>query len=184
MALSLVIEDGTGLDPNANSYATEAEFDDHFACIGIDISGISSADKIAGLIGAATQILEVCYEYKGKITHSESPIQPLLWPRTGLCDRRGLEIDGSSIPGDLKTAQIELARQIAIQSNYFYSDTPTNTGAVKKEKLDVLEQEYFGPGTEVINTVARDASEWVTKILKPYLSGGYNPFQINNKATV
>lgn len=184
MALVLVIEDGSGADPDANSYATEAEFDDHFTCIGVDISGLTSDQKIAGLIGAATQVMEFCYEYKGSITHTESPTQPLLWPRTGLCDRRGLEIDGSSIPDDIKTAQIELARQFAIQSNYIYSDEATNTGAVKKEKLDVLEQQFYGPGTEILNTVVQNANQWVRKILAPYLASGNNPFQINNKAVV
>lgn len=182
MALTLVIEDGTGSDPTANSYATEQEFDDYFETVGIDISGLTSAQKIAGLVGAATQILEICYEYRGTITHTESPIQPLLWPRTGLCDRRGLKISKTSIPADIKKAQIELARQLATQSNYLYSDSPTNTGAIKREKLDVLEQEFFGPGSEIVTTVAKTADGWIRKILAPYITGASSTFLVNNRA--
>lgn len=183
MALSLTIEDGTGSDPNANSYATEQEFNDHFACVGIDVSSFTSAQIIAGLISAATQIMEYCYEYKGKITHTESPLQPLLWPREGLCDRRGVEITKTSIPKDIKTAQIELARQAILQPNFLYSDSPVNTGAIKREKLDVLEQEYYGPGTEVMLTITQNASQWVRKILSHYTTGS-SPFQVNNRAVV
>lgn len=187
MAITIIIEDGSGSDPDANSYATEVEFTDYFNCLGIDITGLSGDQIRQGLISAATSIMEYCYKYKGTLTHSTNPIQPLLWPRTGLCDRRGLLIDGSTIPLDVKNAQMELARQVAIElansSDYRYSDNPTNQGVVKREKLDVLEQEFFGPGTEVLNKATRTAGQFVIKILEPYITNS-NAFQLTNEAVV
>ena len=80
-----------------------------------------------------------------------------------------------------------MARTVAIDikngERYAYSDDPTNLGAVKKDKLDVLETEYYGPGSEVNTNVSKTVSDYVRKLLQPWLAAGNNPFQVTNVAT-
>ncbi len=101
--MPLVIEDGTGV-LGANSYNTEAEFRAYFLEINVDVTALTTTEVEGGLIDAATNMLEYCFKYKGEITYPLTP-QPLLWPRTGLCDRRKLAVDGSTIPVELLKAQ-------------------------------------------------------------------------------
>jgi hypothetical protein len=78
--------------------------------------------------------------------------QSTKWPRMGL-----------GVPRDIKLAQIMLA--INADSSIPMTDTPT--AAVKKEKVDVVEVEYFEPvsGQSALITMVYD-------LLKPYLAGG------------
>jgi len=180
--MPLVIEDGTGV-LGANSYNTEAQFLAYFAEIGVDVTALTTAQIESGLIDAATNMLEYCFTYKGEISYPLTP-QPLLWPRTGLCDRRGLDVASDSLPVELLKAQNELARSIAVFSGRMaFSDTPDNTGAVKKSKLDVMEEEYFGPGTSLQLTISQTVRDYVGKLLAPYIRGGSN-FQVTNVAVV
>ena len=181
---TLVIEDGTGVI-DANSYMTVQDFKDYFDCIGADVSGITDDQITAGLIDAGSNLLEYCYSYKGEISFPETP-QALSFPREGLKDRNGCEIEKTQIPGEVIKAQAELARSSALAiiagGRIAFSDQPVNTGAVKKNKLDVMEQEYYGPGTEVQTTVSKTVDDFVRKLLEPFLDGGSNPFQLKNVA--
>lgn len=185
--MAIIVEDGTGTNPDANSYNTLQEFKDYFATIGVDISNLTDPQIEAGLIDAATNYLEYCYVYKGVISHPDIP-QPLLWPRAGLCDRRKLEIPDTTIPTEVKKAQLELARSAALslaeQERFAFSDEPEATGAVKSSKLDVLSESYYGPGSEIQTTISASVQSYVAKLLQPYLGRGASPFQINNFAVV
>lgn len=183
--MAIIIEDGTGV-LGANSYNTEAQFRAYFLDINIDVTSLTTTEIEGGLIDAATNMLEYCFTYKGDITYPLTP-QPLLWPRTGLCDRRKLEVGASTIPIELLKAQNELARSAALAivaaGRMAFSDTPDNTGAIKKSKLDVLSEEYYAPGTALQVTVSRTVRDYVAKLLRPYTRGGSN-FQISNVAVV
>lgn len=175
---TIVLEDGSGV-ATANSYQTVQDFKDYFDCIGVEYDA-TDAEITTSLIAAA-KLLEYCYTYYGEISFPDTP-QALLWPRTGLCDRRGLVIAANTIPVEIKEAQNELARS-NLQARLAFSDNPTNQGAVKRNKLDVLEQEFFSPGSEVDVTVSKTVMDYVRKILQPYIRGG-GQFQGANVAVV
>ena len=105
-----------------------------------------------------------------------------------LCDRRGLEVPDTTIPVEIKKAQMELARSAALslaeQGRFAFSDEPEATGAVKSSKLDVLSESYYGPGTAIQTTISASVQDYVSKLLRPYLARGASPFQINNFAVV
>lgn len=178
MAGIIIVEDGSGV-AGANSYQTLTECKDYFDCIGVDISTINDNQLTAGLITAASDLLEYCYEYKGQITHTD-PVQPLQWPRTGLTDRKCQKVASNSIPDEIKKAQCELARSNAI-ARLAFSDNPTNQGAVKKNRLDVMEQQFHAAGTEVQTTAFQTVGQYVHKLLQPYINGS-SRYQIQNQA--
>ena len=185
MAATLVLEDGTGVI-NSNTYQLLADFKTYFGNLGVDISGITDPQITAALFETGTILLEVCFKYKGYITYPLTP-QALSWPRTGLVDRRGLVVAVDSIPPELQAAQNELAKHVALEviagNRYAYSDSPSNIGAEKRNKLDTLEEEFYGPGTAANLQISSSVSAYVSKLLKPYITGG-NAFQVVNVAVI
>jgi len=176
---TLIIEDGTG-KIDSNTYNDLAAFKLYFDNIGVDVSTLTDPTIEAALFETGTTLLEIMFNYKGCISYPDTP-QALSFPRTGLVDRRGLVVAEDAVPPELLAAQNELARSVAINDRLAYSDAPDNTGAVKKEKLDVLMTEYFGPGTAPSILITQDVEAYVTKLLAPYIKGS-NRFQINNIA--
>ncbi len=79
MSATLIIEDGSGSNPEANSYSDVAYADAYFlaALIHADWDAASSDLKIRALI-TATRVIDTIVEFKGfKATLN----QPLQWPR-------------------------------------------------------------------------------------------------------
>lgn len=136
--MALVVEDGS-IVPGANSYVSDAEFVSYAAERGIDIP-VDQTEREQLLIVAADYI-DANYRssFKGeKVTRD----QPMQWPRVEVyidC----FSISSSEIPTELKRAQMEAAIAANEQDIYTNSDGTS----VKKEKLDVLEVEYFQGGS-------------------------------------
>ena len=141
-AVALIIQTNDGLN-NANSYASVAELTTY-----ADTRGIVLKGNPEQVLLAAMDVLE-SKQYKSEPIKAD---QSTKWPRMGL-----------GVPRDIKLAQIMLA--INADSSIPITDTPT--AAVKKEKVDVVEVEYFEPvsGQSALITMVDD-------LLKPYLAGG------------
>lgn len=139
----IVTQTNDGLS-TANSYATTAELSAYASQRGIVLN---SAD-LESLLFKSMDVLE-SKQYKSEPIKAD---QSTKWPRMGL-----------GVPRDIKLAQIMLA--INADSSIPITDTPT--AAVKKEKVDVVEVEYFEPvsGQSALITMVDD-------LLKPYLAGG------------
>ena len=139
----IVTQTNDGLS-TANSYVTTAELSAYASQRGIVLN---SAD-LESLLFKSMDVLE-SKQYKSEPIKAD---QSTKWPRMGL-----------GVPRDIKLAQIMLA--INADSSIPMTDTPT--AAVKKEKVDVVEVEYFEPvsGQSALITMVDD-------LLKPYLSGG------------
>ena len=107
MALTLTVEDGTGLT-NSNAYATVDEGDIYHDTHLYRSAwvGASAQDKIRSLV-MATRLLDENYIWIGDKMNSN---QALRWPRVGASDRDGFLIDTDEIPVILKNATIEFAR--------------------------------------------------------------------------
>lgn len=139
----IVTQTNDGLS-TANSYVTTAELSAYASQRGIVLN---SAD-LESLLFKSMDVLE-SKQYKSEPIKAD---QSTKWPRMGL-----------GVPRDIKLAQIMLA--INTDSSIPITDTPT--AAVKKEKVDVVEVEYFEPvsGQSALITMVDD-------LLKPYLAGG------------
>lgn len=182
--MALIVEDGT-IVASANTYLDLAALKAYFSERAIDMTAYSDANLEAAL-HTATDLLEYNYTYKGSIVDETTP-QVLLWPRTGLTDRRGITLPDTTIPPELLAAQAELARSAVIKiaegERLEFSDAPSRQGVVTKSKLDVMEETYSETTSEAITTVDEKALDYVCTILKPYLRS-CGLFQGVNEATI
>lgn len=131
--MSLVVEDGEGLE-DAESYLSVADADAYFTRRGNSAWTGTESVKEAALI-KATQYLDYSYSWKGTIFSTE---QALNWPRTGVQDNQGRDLD-NSVPQKLKDATAELA--LVSLSSELLSNTD-NSNYIKREKVEGLEVEY------------------------------------------
>ncbi len=166
--MSLIIETGATVS-GANSFTTDAEFVARAALVGATIPATEAA-RDALQIKAVTYIMM----QESKISGTRaSGTQLLPYPRTS-STANGFAVSSTEIPPQVKMAQLELAIQSATSSLF---QTATSSG-VKREKLDVLEVEYFegSTGSEVkteqadaylmqlFNTSATTASNMLTRV--------------------
>lgn len=123
----LITENGTGSD--ANSYVSQDQAAVFFTERNIDPpnSGhlLQSMDHIESL------------KFLGKPTEQGQPLQ---FPRSGIVDINSIEYAPDVVPKAVLIAQMWLAYYI---KNGF-DPTAVATQAIKKEKVDVLETEFFG----------------------------------------
>lgn len=100
--MSLTVEDGTGL-AGADAYASIATVDAYATARGLTAwTGEDSVKEAA--IREATVYLDASYSWKGAI---EVETQALSWPREGVTDKEGREVDG--LPQRVIDACCELA---------------------------------------------------------------------------
>ena len=116
-------------------------------------SAASDADKEKAL-RVATQFLDGAFTYIGVMTDFE---QPLAWPRSNAVihtgNYAGAVYDVDEIPQKLKDANCELALE-CLSGRIL--PAKERGGAIKREKVDVLEVEYsdFAPSKKTYDFVA------------------------------
>jgi len=146
MAVTLVVEDGTGLS-NANSYltATEAEA---ILCVNPTAftawSALDATQKDTFLVWASGY-LDDYIDWNG---YKSVKTSGLRWPRCGVYDRDGCIINEDEIPDQLKQAVAEasvfLINNDAAASGGQSSNLPEG---IKRVKADVVEIEFFEDGS-------------------------------------
>ena len=158
--MAIVVEDGTGSNPLANSYVSEADLTTYASDRGITIAGTASQLLLLSMDTIETR------SYQGSKTDKD---QPLSWPRSGVVVN-GESIASDEIPDDLKTAQIVTALSVDAGVNPMGQIDP----AVKREKVDVIEVEYRD------NAVSRSFDPKINAYLAPFLAfgGGMSNFQV------
>ena len=158
--MAIVVEDGTGSNPLANSYVSEAELTTYATDRGITLIGVASQLLLLSMDTIETR------KYQGSKTSND---QPLSWPRSGVVVN-GSSIDSDEIPSDLKTAQIVTALSVDAGVNPMGQIDP----AVKREKVDVIEVEYQD------NAASRTIDPKINAYLAPFLAfgGGMSNFQV------
>lgn len=127
MAITLVIEDGTGL-VNANSYISVAEAKQYAESRGVTLG---SDDSIAANLVLSADFMETTGPYKGIVFND---MQALEFPR-----RERIGGPSLGIPQKLKNAQAQLLLDIK-ESGVLL--TSNRQFALKRRKLEGLEQEY------------------------------------------
>jgi hypothetical protein len=168
----LIVEDGTGTNPEANSYADRSALIDYAAARGVTLADDETTDILAI---AAMDYLE-SKDYKGD---QVSTTQPLQWPRgsvvltTTTSDVYGsfptpVFAPSDEVPAGISKAQCELV----LQAKNGVSLLPTRAAGqiIKSEKLDVIETEYFENGGLIMPLMPR-----VDALLKPFLKVGFGP---------
>lgn len=103
--MALVIEDGAGSNPAANSYVSVADFAQWLADMAYDII---PADKQEGYLRRAIGEMELLKWIGAKA----SATQPLQWPRADVVLPDGQVLPSDSIPSRIVTGQQQLAREI------------------------------------------------------------------------
>jgi hypothetical protein len=134
--MALVVEDGTLVTPNANSYVTLDEIRAYALARNITLS--DDDEVVSGQGVQATDYLETFRaQYKGDLV---VPTQPLAWPRVGAIIN-DVAFPSDDIPVELMKAQCQLvceqARGVVLQPTFVYE------GRIKRKKIDRLETEWF-----------------------------------------
>jgi len=137
--MNLVVETGLGL-PNANSYIDESD-----ALAGLPSSFMEewialTQDERNDRLIIASQFIDTAYQWVGTQKTLE---QGLAWPRVGVM-YQGHEVPDNIVPRAIKRASVMALILVLTQG----IDVFRSTGEllVKKEKLAVMETEYFEPG--------------------------------------
>lgn len=133
-ATPIVVETGSGDNPAANSYVSQAEATQYALDRGVTLS---TGDAGAALIYRAMDYLaQFTNLWKGDPT--QPGVQPLDWPRAGVTIN-GTELADNIIPSQLKNAQMQLAIE-AMNGPLMASST--GGSFVTREKVGPIETEY------------------------------------------
>lgn len=134
----LIVEDGTGSNPNANSYQTVNDLRTYAAERGVDVTGKLN-DELEVLMIKAMDYLESKRDrYQGYTTSLDQPLQ---WPRFDVWDveREGQMLPSDEIPRLVRYAQLSLALEAL---NEDLQPNPEKQGPVIKEKAGDVEITY------------------------------------------
>lgn len=133
--MSIIVEDGTGSNPLANSYTDEGWAREFATSRGLVLP--CDNDTLSKLLLRAMDYLESFAEqYAGCKTSS---LQPLQHPRTGVY-LYGSLIAPNYMPELLKRAQVHTA--VAIHAGFDPLQTVGNTPRVIEEQIDVIRVKY------------------------------------------
>lgn len=159
----ITVETGAGVD-GAESYISVADCDTYHANRNATLwTGIDSV-KEAALLKAATY-LDGYYRARWKGFQVLPNIQAMEWPRYNVNPFMSIDV----IPQRLKDAQCELALRALTAE--LAADA---TGNIKREKVDVLETEYFANSVpkQVYTVVDQLLSDYVTPLGSGYVVRG------------
>ena len=164
--VNLIVEDGTGL-PNANSYC-----DLDYALEYCTMKGYTSWQSLSEteqkvFIIRGTEFVDNFYNWRGRKGKGS---QALSFPRFDLYDDDNYLING--IPDKLRKACLEAAFLNSSTDASTLFSTKDENGAIKRQKVDSLEVEYFNNQQNETNLNAVDYTT-IYDILNKLLKGLY-----------
>lgn len=164
--VTLIVEDGSGL-PNANSYC-----DLDYALEYCTMKGYTSWQSLSEteqkvFIIRGTEFIDNFYNWRGRKGKGS---QALSFPRFYLYDDDHYLING--IPEKLKKACLEAAFLNSSTDASTLFSTKDENGAIKRQKVDSLEVEYFNNQQNETNLNAVDYTT-IYDILNKLLKGLY-----------
>lgn len=148
--VSLIVEDGSCV-PSANSYVSLDFADNYMRNTGHSSWEEKTENERKSYLINATSYIDRTYTkvgWKGQKKFHRR--QSLCFPRVELFDKDGDEVLG--IPDELKKAVCEAAF-IATTNSLF--DIKDSSGSVKRQKVDVLEVEYYSESDSSGDYVSR-----------------------------
>lgn len=164
--VNLIVEDGSGL-PNANSYCDLDYALEYCTNKGYTSwLSLSEAEQKVFII-RGTEFVDNFYMWKGRKGKGS---QALSFPRLDLYDDDRYLING--IPDKLKRACLEAAFLNSTSGADTLFTTKDENGAIKRQKVDSLEVEYFNNQQNETNMEAVDYTT-IYDILNKLLKGLY-----------
>ena len=154
--MALIIEDGTGNVPGANSYVTDLEYTTYATARGLTV-GVDAPTREKELILAMDFLESMRSSFQGTKTLQVNPLQ---YPRSGVFID-GFSIDNDFIPVELKNSQIESAAYAS--ANELISNTASQN--VASETVDVISISYFSGGKTGSGALDR-INVWLKPLLK------------------
>lgn len=137
--MALIEEDGSLVD-NANTYASLSYVDAFCSDLGLTSwASCSTATREAAILRGMAYIESL--SFKG---YKSDAAQALKWPRDGVYDEDGYAIEDDEIPANLLRAVARAAYEESVSAGTLQ---PTRTSGIKRERVDVIEVEYFGNST-------------------------------------
>jgi hypothetical protein len=163
MAITVVAWPGTSAG-EANSYDTVANVNSYMlGRLGADAWTDAATDLRNQAVVSATRMIDR-QSWQG--TRSEDfPYSPLAWPRDGVVDRYGNDVDGDTLPDDFVVGFYELV--LALLEDEAVQDVPAGGSNTKRVKAGQVEVEFFRPTLGVLGRF----SQIVQELLGQYLSG-------------
>ena len=161
--MSLIVEDGTGTNPNADSYISEADAITRATALGLDFPA-SDADAEVPLRRAAIYLESYRNKYQG-IKYVAG--QALQWPRNPVYIDEILN-DPSVIPTELIDAQIVLASVECTNGNLF----GTALGGVGSRSVGDVSVTSNNGGSADNSAYSGLANELIAPLLKNPSLGG------------
>lgn len=164
MAISLIVEDGTG-KVDANTYISLADADEYHADR-FHEGWEGSEDSRSSALIQATEFIDLEWVFQGdKANPNPAGPQALSWPRIGVYDEDAQKVDSNSVPLSIAHATAELALVILCRQELLPSST---TGSIKRsrERVGVIESEQEFDADE--NTIFYPR---VQQLLAQYVAG-------------
>lgn len=144
-----------------NTYATNAEADEHFAL------DVRNSDWIAKTEYQQDQSLVTAFRMLERLRPVGAKVdadQEGLWPRTGVYYPDGTAVPDDTLPADWITAQYELALALALKPTIATSSSTASN--IKRVRGGPAEVEFFAP----VAAAASTPLPWlVWELLFPYL---------------
>lgn len=136
--MALIVEDGTGLS-TAESFVSVANADTYHDGRGnTDWTDANTTQKEEALRRASSYLTDR-YRWQGLPYNGRT--QALAWPRKGILDEEGYDVDETEIPEEVKRATYELAL-LELGTPGYLSPVVVVSDKVKREKVGSLEVEY------------------------------------------
>jgi hypothetical protein len=135
--MALILEDGTGSNPLADTYRGVADLRIYAQLRGVKLETFSNNECEAALIKAMDYLEAQGHRYKGYKANSDQPLQ---WPRKDVWD---VELNGARHPDNDIPRLLEYA-QLALALESMQTDTTDGADArqVVKEKVGNIEITY------------------------------------------
>lgn len=129
--MALIVEDGTGLE-DAQSY--------------VSLTDATTRMDLLGLTGTLTEsALYIAFQYVNAKCYEGTPTNPL---QSGAFPRSSLWINGAKYPSDKIPQDVIDAQIIVATQSLTMSLWGTDNGrSIKRNKVDVIEQEFFEGAT-------------------------------------
>ena len=134
MSITLIVEDGSASNPDANTYADVAFADAYHLLHGNALWATLTTDQKNADLIAAMDFLEVNYNQRW-IERRTILTQPLAWPRVWVIDGDGFALKANVVPIKVLKAQCELALRAA--AGTLLVPDLTNPGTIKSEQVGI-----------------------------------------------
>lgn len=147
--MALIVETGA-IVTGANSYVTIAQADTYHALAGLRAWLEADDLQKEHALVQATKELEARFRgfWLGSKRNDSATVayQKLAWPRTGVVDEDGIELDELLIPDVVKDAQCEIAALIVSGSSLLQREVTAESASITSESVGPISVSYGKSG--------------------------------------